>query len=221
MLDAKVVVYTAVTNDYDNLLAPTIKVPGWSYICFTDDTYTEKTGWEVRPLQQNGLDPVRLSRLPKILAHCFLLDYDVSIWIDANIEITGNLQEFCALALAQANIAFFCHGYGNRSVAAEIFALFWYGKARLRSMFPQYLRYRAKGFPDNAGVIPEGGIIVRRHHDPCVRAAMEQWWFEFLRYTPRDQISLPYIIWRNSMNATMLNWDLRKSPWFTYHDHKA
>jgi hypothetical protein len=83
----------------------------------------------------------------------------------------------------------------------------------------QYERYRAQGFPDNSGIIPEGGVIARRHHHPRVRAAMEQWWSELLKHSARDQISLPYIIWRNFMTVTLLDWNLRETPWFTYRGH--
>ena len=216
---AKVAVYTAVTANYDSLPAPAIKVPGWDYLCFTDETSTARIGWEVRALPQNELDQIRRSRLPKILAHRFLSDYDISIWIDGNVGIRGDLAEFCKIALAHADIAFFRHGAHRHSVAAEIHACSHAGKAPLDVMTFQYECYRAQGFPDSSGIIPEGGVIVRRHHHPRVRAAMEQWWSELLKHSARDQISLPYIIWRNSMTVALLDWDLRKAPWFTFRDH--
>jgi hypothetical protein len=219
MTDTKVAVYTAVTGNYESLQAPAIKVPGWNYLCFTDDTSTVKTGWEVRSLPQGELDQIRRSRLPKILAHRFLADYDVSIWIDANIGIKGDLAEFCKIALAHADIAFFRHGLRRPSVAAELWDCFLCGKARLKNMMLQYLRYRVQGFPDSAGIIPETGVIARRHHDGHVRAAMEEWWSELLRHSARDQISLPYVIWRNSLNIALLDWNLRETPWFTYREH--
>src|ERR1039458_968414 len=92
-------------------------------------------------------------------------------------------------------------------------------KAPLDVMMLQYENYRAQGFPDSSGIIPEGGVIVRRHHQAHVRAAMEQWWSELLKHSARDQISLSYVIWRNSMTFTLLDWDLRTAPWFTYRDH--
>jgi hypothetical protein len=219
MTDSKVVVYTTVTGNYDILSGPAIKVPGWSYLCFTDDPSIASSDWELRALPREGLDQVRRSRLPKILAHRFLSDYDISIWIDSNVGIKGDLTEFCEMALANADIAFFRHGERRASVAAEVYSCFRQGKARLRHMMFQYLCYRARGFPDNAGIIPETGIIVRRHHDRRVRVAMEQWWSELLKYSARDQISLPYIMWRNSMSVALLDWDLRETPWFVYREH--
>ena len=120
LASGKVVVYTAITGGYDNLQAPAAKVPGWHYLCFTDEPSIAQPGWEVRALPRSDLDPIRRARLPKILAHHFLPDYDASIWIDANIGIVGDLAAFCQMALAQTDIAFFRHGEHRRSVAAAI-----------------------------------------------------------------------------------------------------
>lgn len=67
-------------------------------------------GWEVCALPSNGLDPIRRSRLPKILAHRFLPDYEISIYVDANIGIIGDLAALCDAALEKSDIAFFRHG---------------------------------------------------------------------------------------------------------------
>lgn len=217
----KVAVYTAITGSYDTLSAPAMRVPGWDYLCFSDQPSVARPGWEVCALPQSDLDPARLSRLPKILPHHFLFDYDISIWIDANISIIGDLAGLCKIALAGADVAHFRHGLHRPSVAAEIVACRDAGKAPLDVMTRQYEAYRANGFPDNAGIIPEGGVIVRRHHRPLVRDAMQEWWAELLSHSARDQISLPYIIWRRSLNVKLLDWDLRTAPWFRYGPHDA
>jgi hypothetical protein len=216
---ARVVVYTAVTGNYDTLPAPAIKVPNWHYLCFTDEPSVTKPGWELRTLPRGYLDPIRRSRLPKILAHHFLFDYDISIWIDGNIGIKGDLAAFCKMAIARTDIAFFRHGEHRPSVAAEIQACLRFKRAPYEVMAQQYEIYREKGFPDDVGIIPEASVIVRRHHRPRVRAAMEEWWVEFLAHSARDQISLPYIIWRNSLAIALLDWNFRESPWFSYRPH--
>ncbi len=215
----KIVVYTAVTGNYDDLLPPAMKVPGWDYLCFTDEPLAPKFGWSIRALPKNDLDQIRLSRLPKILPHRLLTDYDVSIWIDGHIGIRGDLGEFCRMALMHADIAFFRHGELRPSVAAEIQACWQAGKAPLEVMNLQYQHYLAEGFPDNAGIIPEAAVIVRRHHRAHICAVMEQWWGEFQRHCARDQVSLPYVIWKNSLVVTLLDWDVRSAPWFEYRGH--
>jgi hypothetical protein len=172
-------------------------------------------------LPREYLDQIRRARLAKILAHQFLREYDISIWIDANIGIRADLAAFTNMALAHADIAFFRHGEHRPSVAAEIQACEQAGKAPLEVMSLQYKRYRTWGYPDNAGIIPETGVIVRRHHHPAVRTAMEEWWAELMKYSVRDQISLPYILWKKALPITLLDWDLRTAPWFTYQSHEG
>ena len=210
----RVVVYTAITVGYDDLPPPASTIPGWHYLCFTDEPSVARPGWEIRALERSDLDPARRSRLPKILAHHCLVDYDISIWLDANIRIAGDLAAFRKMALADADIALFRHGERRPSVAAEVEVCARIGKAPHDVMARQYETYRAAGFPDNAGVIPECSVIVRRHHRPSVRAAMEEWWDELLKHSARDQISMPYVIWRNSLPIRMLDWNWRESPWF-------
>jgi hypothetical protein len=216
----KVAVCTAVTRNYDIVVAPAMRVRGWRYVCFTDDPAVPRPGWEIRALPRSDLDPIRRSRLPKLLPHAFLPEYDQSIWIDANIGIVGDLAALLRMALADADIAFFRHGERRPSVAAEIEACVRYGKAPYEVMAPQYEHYRSKGFPDDAGVIPEASVIFRRHHHPNIRVAMEAWWAEYIAHCARDQISLPYVIWLNSLKVNLLDWDFRKSPWFYYGAHE-
>ncbi len=216
---SKVVVYTAITGNYDHVSEPATKVPGWKYLCFTDDACITAPGWEVSVLPKSGLDQIRHSRLPKILAHRFLSGYDTSIWIDGNLEIQGDLEEFCKVALMHVDIAFFRHGDFRPSVAAEVDACWQAKKAPLEVMARQYESYCAAGFPDDAGIIPEAGVIARRHHRSDVRVAMEEWWGELLRHSARDQIGLPYVLWKRALPFKLLDHNLRTSPWFRYRHH--
>jgi hypothetical protein len=75
----KVVVYTAVTRNYDVLAEPGMRVPDWRYVCFTDDPAAPRPGWEIRALPRSNLDPIRHSRFPKLLPHAFLPEHDMSI----------------------------------------------------------------------------------------------------------------------------------------------
>jgi hypothetical protein len=34
---------------------------------------------------------------------------------------------------------------------------------------------------------------------------MEEWWKEFIEYSKRDQISLPYVLWKNGIKINDVN----------------
>jgi hypothetical protein len=59
-------------------------------------------------------------------------------------------------------------------------------------------RYRQAGYPENNG-LTETNVLLRRHNDPLVVAAMEEWWQEFLSGAPRDQLSFGYVLWRQRL----------------------
>jgi hypothetical protein len=58
----------------------------------------------------------------------------------------------------------------------------------------QLARYTAAGFPDDRGVFSTA-CLVRRATDG-IAAFQSDWWTEIDRGSRRDQLSLPYILWR-------------------------
>ena len=70
------IVYTCITNNYCKL--PEVMPSGNEYYCFGN---VDPVGpWKIIPIEDLG-DPVRTSRMPKILSHKY---FDQSIYIDAS-----------------------------------------------------------------------------------------------------------------------------------------
>ena len=94
----KIVVYTCITNNYDSLKEIKYVEEGVSYICFTDnDKLTSKT-WKIVYLDSNLIDLnlsfVTQQRFIKLCPHKLdcLKNYDISVWIDANIIINNSIK---------------------------------------------------------------------------------------------------------------------------------
>ena len=91
----KKVIYTTIVGGYDALLEQP-RYPGWDYVCFADRKYLgwrTKIGlsnWKVIFFENPGLDNTRYSRMPKLLPHRYLGDYDYSIYIDGNARLISN-----------------------------------------------------------------------------------------------------------------------------------
>jgi len=77
-----IVVYTAITNDYDTVIE-TNKDPNVDYICFTDNIDLKSDTWDIRYVQDLW------HKDPKMLPDKWVGEYKYSIWVDANIEITS------------------------------------------------------------------------------------------------------------------------------------
>ncbi len=100
-MSKKIVVYTAVFGNDKNFNALTSYFPEFDFICFTDKKI-QASKWKIRQVKSN-LSPEILNRKYKILAHKYLKEYDVSLYIDANIKILKNPKKFIYRALKTSN----------------------------------------------------------------------------------------------------------------------
>ena len=117
------VVFTCLFGGYDQLRSPRILEPGLEYICITDGRTPTPPAWRVvipRPeeLETMTIETSRWPRLAKLLPHRFLQDYDVSLYIDANLEIVGSLASLFA-KLDRADAVYFRHPENRRDVFEE------------------------------------------------------------------------------------------------------
>jgi hypothetical protein len=49
------------------------------------------------------------------------------------------------------------------------------------------------------------GIMIRKTNHPNVQQIETAWWDEINSTTPRDQLSLPYILWKNDYKIDTIN----------------
>ena len=47
----------------------------------------------------------------------------------------------------------------------------------------------------------ECNLIVRDHDDAAMKKVMEMWWEEFCKRSKRDQLSLPYVLFKNGIKV--------------------
>ena len=195
------VIYTCITNDYDDLNS--IKSyryvdSSYDYICYTDnkDLIKAKTYgiWEIRPLEYTKLDNTRNGRWHKIHPHILFPDYDESIYIDANINILSNrlfktLKKWKKDLLLPLRLEHQC--------IYEEYKWIYKEKVDIRSIVrKEWKLIKQAGMPRNYGAF-ETNLIYRKHNLPEIINLMEEWWYFIENYSKRDQLSFPYIMWKN------------------------
>ena len=203
----KKVIYTCLVGNYDVLRQPLAIDESYDYICFSNDIQEDRIGvWQIRPIPFEHKDKARQSRYVKILPHKVLGDYEWSLWMDANILITG--KEF--YSILDSKIA----GGGKiyqvnhclppcDCTYEEIKFAYLCGFSGFRKTVLQYWHLKRNGFPTHWGLF-ENNIILRKHLDPQVRKVSEEWWAEFMTYTKRDQFNLMYVYWKNNLMPGLL-----------------
>ena len=76
----------------------------------------------------------------------------------------------------------------------------------------QVERYRKDGYPENNGQA-RNTVLVRRHNDKMIIKSMEDWWLEIKYGSKRDQLSFPYVAWKNNLKFNFINEDIDNNPW--------
>ena len=188
---AKVVVYTAVVDNYDALKIPLELNPDWDYVCFTDRAEFEGIHpWLIRPIPYIDADPTRCARFTKLRADLCLPEYEQSIWIDANILIRNTFlnQAFEMFSSSPHLLAGIPHP--QRSCTYDEFS----ACKELNKDVPEILDeqnnfYRDNHFKPQQGMI-ETNLLFRKHHHPKVVEFQKIWWKLLNKFSRRDQLSI-------------------------------
>lgn len=200
--DPRLVVYTCITGGYDDALAVRMPEDGVRYVCFTDGPVAGGQGWEVRSLPRSDLDPVGANRYVKMHPHLLFPEHAHSLYVDGNVELKAGVRAFAEEALRSHGMAVFAHPQRD-CLYAEGRTCAYFGYGWSWAYHAQFSRYRREGLPDHAGLF-ECNILARAHHDAAVVALMEAWWGEFQAGVKRDQISLPYLVWKQGPPVNVL-----------------
>lgn len=195
------VVYTCITGDYDELLDVKSVGKGWDYICFTDNKILlkkKKHGvWKIKPLVFDEMDNVRNARYHKILGPLFLDKYKFSIWVDSNIQITGEyIYDLVEGNLAKPMLVPVHHL--RNCIYDEIDACLNLNKDSKDIILKQKKFLKLEGMPKKYGLC-ETNIIYRRHDNLLIKGIMQEWWNLVKKYSRRDQLSFTYVMWKHNI----------------------
>lgn len=213
------VVYTAIIGDYDDLKNPVVVEPNVHYVCYTDQLNLKSDIWEIRYVDEVPESERALCvRKFKMLPHKLFPEYETSIWIDASLKIIGNLTELIKKYQTHSNFLMMPH---NERICAyeEAFANVVGCLAPKSVITAQISRYLREDFPEDYGLMV-GGFLVRNHSDKKIIQAMEDWYREVSFNSSRDQVSLPYAIWKNKLQYDLCDLCIFNNSWMTRIGHK-
>lgn len=212
---ARNVVYTVVTGGYDRP-QPLPVLDGWDAVIFTDSTNVSYRGWRVVRLDAQGLDAARASRLPKILPHKYLPEYEYSLYIDANMHLYRSPYNV-AERLRWRPCVSVAHPH-RHCVYDELKAIVQCQKAPSDRAHAESARMLSEGVPKGL-TLYEGGMLFRKHGDPAVLALDEAWWAEYVKSeTGRDQPALAVAAWKTQAAIDTIS-ATERSRFIRLHHH--
>jgi hypothetical protein len=214
--NSNIVVYTAIFGDYDVLIDPEVIESGIDYVCFTDDETITSDVWEIKNVRPMT-DPTLSNRRTKILSHKYLEEYELSVYIDGNIQILERIKPLIEDYLSATDFALYKHPE-RTNVFKEAQACIEKNKADEDPVREQMRHYRNVGFPDDQD-LSENRILFRRHRKPEIKEVMRSWWHEVLERVSRDQLSLMFVLWKYDVEYKLIPHSVRDTPQFAIHFH--
>lgn len=222
----KKVVYTCITGNYDNLSSPKFLTDGFDYICFTDNKAITSDVWDIRPLpkETEGLSQVKKQRFVKINPHLLLSEYDISIWVDGNVTLKGDLNKFVKNVMTSDCSVYVPKHPQRDCIYTEANVVVKMGKDKSDITRPQMEKYKKEGFPEKYGLL-QSNIILRKHNKQDCIKLMECWFNELKNGSHRDQLSFNYVSWKNiDVKIVYLDKNICNSEFFywngTHSKHK-
>lgn len=202
-------VYTCLFGGYEALNEqPVAHRSDLDFICFTDDPGLTSRTWRIQHVPARfPLDSVRSQRAVKLLAHEYLSDRDISLYVDNSIILQDDPADFIAAHLgADDDIAIAGHSFRN-TIADEFMEILRLGYDDGARILEQLNHYSLTD-PEALQETPFWtAVMIRRHHAPPVADTMRLWLDHVLRYSRRDQVSLSYVLRRTGLKVRRIALD--------------
>lgn len=223
-INGKIAVYTSIFGGYDALLEPMYVSENCDYYAITDLDIPEGSVWKKLDLSHvdgfDEMDGYHKSKYCKLHPHVLFPEHDYSIWVDGNVQIVGDLYPLVD-RMDDSHVMETFENPIHNCIYTEKNFLIYMDAVNTGTINNQIGVYQKAGFPKKFGM-REFTIIVRKHHDEELKSLMGQWWEHCNTYSMRDQISMPYILWKNDKTIDYIqlikgNW--RYNPRFVFVPH--
>lgn len=175
-------------------------------VMFTDRPVRAK-GWRVNQIFKPA-DCRREARRIKTLA-LDLIQADTILWIDGRVIVQNKpLRPLLEQALSASEIAAYPHPWRDcvYDEAGECARL---RRAPAPALARQAEAYRAAGMPEHWGL--RNTMVLARRNTEAMRKLGRDWWQEIQTHTIRDQVSLPFLLWRDGLTCPTMGHDLYAS----------
>lgn len=190
-------IYTVIIGNYDNLNEHFEKKNNWDYYCITDNKQLKSNKWKMIYVDEsypNKMEQSRVSRYYKTHYYEFFDSYENILYIDARMNIVNDLDIYRSL-MNESDILLMIHP-DAKNINEEIDrVVIWHlDTPEMGNKIRE--RYKNEGYKYNNG-LNAGGVLMFKNNDK-IKKFFTEWWDEISKYSYRDQLSLNYVLWKNS-----------------------
>lgn len=220
----KIAVYTSVYGSYDKIVEPLYKDPKCDYFIFTDQNVDANSIWKKiefeafpREIDSNFLR----NRYVKMLPHKVLPNYDYTIYIDGNLQITSEISLLFKKFSSKTGIAMHKHP-SNNGIFEEVMYNKRLGKITKEEATLLEKMYKDCNMPGDFGMY-ECNVICRDSSNINCITIMEKWWDEVSKGVKRDQLYFTYVLFLlgyKFQDIQLIGNNINANPMFIRYQHK-
>lgn len=199
----RIAVYTCVFGNYDQLQEPICHPNNIDYYIITDLEVPDASSWskiDLKPFHEKieGFTNVERNRWFKMHPDQVFTDYNYSIYIDGNVMPVTDFTEFVN-RIGSCGVAMYWHRYNNCVYQEALYNRYAVRKISTKELDEHVQYLKEQGMPREYGMTT-CNVIARDHDNPICLKLMDDWWNEFMMHCRRDQMSFPYVAWKNNVN---------------------
>lgn len=216
----KIALITAIFGDYDTLKVVPDQTINIDKFCFTNSKILpeeEFNGWKLiypdypRPDLHNRMK----AKYFRMLSHTIkeLKQYEIIVWVDASLQVIDpDFIRHITIFLDDYKIKFYNHHVRDCIYEEAIISSTYFKKYAAEPIEQQIKSYKEEGYPQKNGLIETGCFARIINND--TNKLMEDWWLENIKYSYQDQISLPYVLWKNNFKPFIINENIHNNNLF-------
>ena len=217
----KICVFTCITGNYDKVkeIEKDNLKEGIDFICYTNNKKVKSKTWKVIYIEDESLSNVQLARKIKILGTEELKKYDVTLWMDGDIQWKTPIKSFIKkyVDLDKYDVVGFKH-FERKSINEEVLACFELEKIGAEEAKKVQDYYKKENFKDDKGLI-ETTVLFRNFNNKRVQEAMKKWFDMIINLTHRDQLSFNYVESITNLKVNLLDIKIWFNDYFTFYKH--
>ena len=217
----KIVVYTAIFNNYDWLKEPVIKPADIDFICYTDSDAVKSKCWKIVKVNLDGKSPSLLNREIKLLyPYTELSQYDYSLYVDGSMMIKGDVTEFLNKYISSSPVLMNFKHPNKDCLYTEIDYCIERKRGNIEKLREQRSIYEKDGMPTHFG-LSDNKILLRDNHSEEGENMMKEWFQHVISYSGRDQVCLPYVLYKHHRKYDFFEESIEKNKYFETWPHNT
>lgn len=202
----KIAIITSICGNYEKLSAPTVVHENVDYYAFVDYIDSEVKVWNQSLAFQFSEDDKyanrRNAKIYKILPEMFVHGYDYYFWTDASHDVVGDPFEIVEKYLSDEKpYAVFKHTTRN-CVYSEALLLKKLKYDHKNLINEEINFFKEEKYPGNNGLYELSAFVKKKTYRTTL--ASLKWWEIICRYSSRDQISFPFVLWKCGITPSIL-----------------